>query len=59
MSREFERTIGFAVVIAMGCGVANAAAQTDKYPRMAGMSAGRSNCRSKLPASHSMPGCLT
>src|SRR5262245_41386116 len=30
-----ELTIGFALVIAMGCGVSNAAAQTDKYPRMA------------------------
>ena len=28
-------TIGFALVIALGCGVSNAAAQTDKYPRMA------------------------
>ena len=35
MSRESELTIGFALVIAMGCGVSNAAAQTDKYPRMA------------------------
>ena len=35
MSREFELTIGFALVIAMGSGVPNAAAQTDKYPRMA------------------------
>jgi hypothetical protein len=34
MSRESELTIGFALVIAMGCGVSNAAAQTDKYPRM-------------------------
>jgi hypothetical protein len=36
MSRESELTIGFALIIAMGCGVSNAAAQTDKYPRMAG-----------------------
>ena len=28
-------SIGFALVIALGCGVSNAAAQTDKYPRMA------------------------
>jgi hypothetical protein len=35
MSRRSELTIGFALVIAMGCGVSNAAAQTDKYPRMA------------------------
>ena len=35
MSRESELTIGFALVIALGCGVSNAAAQTDKYPRMA------------------------
>jgi hypothetical protein len=35
MSREFELTISFALVIAMGCRVSNAAAQTDKYPRMA------------------------
>jgi len=35
MSRESELTIGFTLVIAMGCGVSNAAAQTDKYPRMA------------------------
>jgi hypothetical protein len=35
MSRESELTIGFALVIAMGCGVSNAAAHTDKYPRMA------------------------
>jgi hypothetical protein len=35
MSRESELTIGFALVIAMGCGVSNAAAQTDKYPRIA------------------------
>ena len=34
MCREFELTIGFALVIAMGCGVSNAAAQTDKYPRI-------------------------
>src|SRR5215470_20186407 len=35
MSRESALTIGFALVIAMVCGVSNAAAQTDKYPRMA------------------------
>jgi hypothetical protein len=39
MSRGSELMIGFALVIiiniAMGCGVANAAAQADKYPRMA------------------------
>ena len=35
MSREYKLTIGFALVIAMGCGVSNAEAQTDKYPRMA------------------------
>ena len=34
MSRESELTIGVALVIAMGCGVSNAAARTDKYPRM-------------------------
>jgi len=35
MSRVSEFTIGFALVIALGCGVPNAAAQTDKYPKMA------------------------
>jgi hypothetical protein len=35
MSRESELTIGFALVIAMGWSVSNAAAQTDKYPKMA------------------------
>ncbi len=39
MSRRSELTIGFALVIviniALACGVSNAAAQTDKYPRMA------------------------
>src|SRR3989441_4298562 len=35
MSRDSELTICFALVIAMGCGVSNAAAQTDKYPNMA------------------------
>jgi len=35
MSRESAFTICFALVIAMGCGVSNASAQTDKYPRMA------------------------
>ena len=35
MSRESELTIGLALVIAMACGVSNAAAQTDKYPKMA------------------------
>ena len=38
MSRESELTIGFALVIAMGCGVSNAAAQTDPYPKMAPVS---------------------
>ena len=32
MSRRSELSIGFALVITMGCGVSNAAAQTDKYP---------------------------
>src|SRR5690349_24377000 len=39
MGRESRLTIGFALVtivnIAMGCGVSNAAAQTDPYPKMA------------------------
>jgi hypothetical protein len=35
MSRKSVLTIGLTLVIAMGCGVSNAAAQTDKYPRMA------------------------
>src|SRR6516165_923898 len=35
MSRESGLMIGFALVIAMGCGVSNAAAQSDPYPRMA------------------------
>ena len=35
MSRASELTIGVALVIARGCGVSNAAAQTDKYPRLA------------------------
>jgi hypothetical protein len=35
MSRRSELTIGFALVIAMGCGVSNAAAQSDKYSKMA------------------------
>jgi hypothetical protein len=35
VSRKSEFTIGFGLVIAMGCGVSNAAAQTDKYPKMA------------------------
>jgi len=35
MRRESILTIGFALVIAMGCAVPNAAAQPDKYPRMA------------------------
>jgi|GEM_PF-5066310 len=35
MRRASDLTIGFALVIAIGCGVSNAAAQTDKYPRMA------------------------
>jgi len=35
MSRRSQLTIGFALVMAMGCGVSNAAAPTDPYPRMA------------------------
>jgi hypothetical protein len=35
MRRESELTLAFALVIGMGWGVSNAAAQTDKYPRMA------------------------
>jgi len=35
MSRESKLTIGFALVIAIGCGVPNAAAQSDPYPKMA------------------------
>jgi hypothetical protein len=35
MNRESKLTIGFALVVAMGCGVSNAAAQAEKYPRMA------------------------
>ena len=35
VSRESELTFAFVPVVAMGCGVSNAAAQTDKYPRMA------------------------
>jgi hypothetical protein len=35
MTRRSALTIGFALVIAMGCGLSNVAAQTDKYPRMA------------------------
>src|SRR5262249_32701829 len=35
MSRRSELTIGFALVIALGCGVSNAAAQSDPYPKMA------------------------
>ena len=35
MSRRAALTIGFALVVAMGCRVSNAAAQTDKYPKMA------------------------
>jgi len=34
MTRRSELTIGLALVIALGCGVSNAAAQTDKYPTM-------------------------
>ena len=33
MSRKSKLTIAFALVIIMGCGVSNAAAQTDKYPQ--------------------------
>jgi hypothetical protein len=35
MSRASELTIGFALVIAMGCGMSKSAAQSDKYPKMA------------------------
>ena len=35
MSRRSELTLGFALVIAIGGGISNAVAQTDKYPRMA------------------------
>src|SRR6476661_6809273 len=35
MIRGSKLTIGFGLVITMSCGVLNAAAQTDKYPRMA------------------------
>src|SRR5262244_4000334 len=35
MSRRSELTIVFALVIIMGCGVLNAAAQSDPYPKMA------------------------
>jgi hypothetical protein len=35
MSRQSKFTIGFALVVAMGCCASNAAAQTDKYPKMA------------------------
>jgi hypothetical protein len=35
MRRESELTIGFALLIAMVCGVSNAAAQSDPYPKMA------------------------
>ncbi len=35
MSRAFELTTGVALVIAMGCGVSNAAAQSGAYPTMA------------------------
>jgi hypothetical protein len=35
MSRESELTIGVALVIALGCGVSNAAAQSNPYPKMA------------------------
>ena len=35
MIRGSKLTIGFALVITMSCGVLNAVAQTDKYPRMA------------------------
>ena len=34
MSRVSELTIGVALVIAMGCGMSNAVAQTDKYPKL-------------------------
>src|SRR5499433_1876297 len=35
MSRKSELTIGFALVIVMACGMSNAAAQSDRYPKMA------------------------
>ena len=35
MNRESQLIMGFALVIAMGCGVPNAAAQSDPYPKMA------------------------
>lgn len=35
MSRGSDLRIGIALVIAMGCGLSNGAAQTEKYPRMA------------------------
>src|SRR5215469_9227734 len=35
MSRKSQFTIGFALVIAMACGVPNVAAQSDPYPKMA------------------------
>src|SRR5262244_1846589 len=35
MSRKSELTIGFALVIVMACGMSNAAAQSDPYPKMA------------------------
>lgn len=35
MSRRSKHTIGFALIIAMGCGVPNVTAQSDPYPKMA------------------------
>ena len=35
MNRKSTLTISLALVIAMGCGVSNAAAQSDPYPKMA------------------------
>ena len=35
MSRESKLAIAFALAIGMGCGVSNAAAQSDPYPKMA------------------------
>ena len=35
MSRRSALTVGLTLIIAMGCGVSNAAAQSDPYPKMA------------------------
>ncbi len=37
MSRSFELTIVFVLVINVDCGMSRAAAQSDTYPRMAAM----------------------